>query len=588
MRLWVLLVGVLLLLGGTASAQDRAWVQIESQPTLREAEDRARAYATIFPDVVGFRVASGWYAIALGPYTAAAAADRLARLRADNMVPADSFIALGEVYRAPFWPAGVDPGSLLPLAGAPATAEALAPLPDVPVQDPVAEPVPPPPPDETVAEARQSEADLDREGREALQDALKFFGHYTSAIDGAIGPGTRAAMEAWQVAEGLEPTGVLTTKQRAALLGKRAEIEAKLGLRTVTEEEAGIEIALPLALVAFDRYEPPFVHFAETNGSGLRAVLISQPGDEAALAGLYDVMQTLDVVPVTGPRERRDRSFTIEGGDARVAAYAQAEIDGGFIKGFLLIWDQGQADLAGRALTAMKSSFKPVGTRALDPGLVVLDDSARAGMLSGLEVRRPALSRSGFYVSATGQVLTVPEALDGCTRITLDGGPEAEVTFADTALGIALLTPKTPLAPAAVAGIETGPARPGSEVAVAGYPYEDAIPAPTLTYGLLAADSGLDGEAGLRRLEMATRAGDAGGPVLDGAGAVLGLLLPRQTGGTQVLPDGVAFAVSGAVLTERLAAAGVIATPPVRDGALAPEDLAARASQVTVLVSCWK
>ena len=90
---WVALV-VALVLGGVAVAQDgpRAWVQIEAQPTLTEAEARARAYAGAFPDVAGFRMASGWYAIALGPYTPDAAAARLNELRRDNLVPADSFV----------------------------------------------------------------------------------------------------------------------------------------------------------------------------------------------------------------------------------------------------------------------------------------------------------------------------------------------------------------------------------------------------------------------------------------------------------------------------------------------------------------
>ncbi len=587
MRLWLVLVGVLLMLGGAASAQERAWVQIESQPTLKEGEDRARAYATIFPDVVGFRVASGWYAIALGPYTKAAAEDRLARLRADNMIPSDSFIALGEVYRTPFWPVGTDPAALLPQSEAPATAEALEPLPDA--AEPVAAvPEPEPQPaDETLAEAKASESDLDREAREALQGGLKFFGFYSSAVDGAFGPGTRAAMSAWQEAKGYEPTGVLTSRQRAALLGEKAEIEAALGLETITEEEAGIAITLPMALVAFDRYEPPFVHFSGKDGSGLRALLISQPGDEAALAALYEALQTLDAVPPGGPRELSDRRFTIEASDGHVASYAQAEAEGGFIKGFMLIWTPDSAEIAGRALTAMKSSFQPVGRKALDPGLVMLSEETRAGMLSGLEVRRPSRSRSGFYVSDTGQVLTVPEVLDGCSRVTLDGGPEVDVTFADAALGLALLTPRQPLSPPAVAGIETGPARPGIEIAVAGYPYEDAIPAPALTFGTLAAETGLAGEAGLRRLDLAARSGDAGGPVIDAAGAVLGLLLPTPTGGAQVLPEGVAFAASGKVLAERLTAAGVAVQPPRREGALAPADLVARARKMTVMVSCW-
>ena len=52
-------VGLWAALGGAGSAQDRVWVQVEAQPTLREAEDRARAYAGAFPDVSGYRLRSG-------------------------------------------------------------------------------------------------------------------------------------------------------------------------------------------------------------------------------------------------------------------------------------------------------------------------------------------------------------------------------------------------------------------------------------------------------------------------------------------------------------------------------------------------
>jgi peptidoglycan hydrolase-like protein with peptidoglycan-binding domain len=579
MRLWVWVAGWLLLWGGNAAAQDRAWVQIESFRTLAEAEQAARARSSYLPDVAGFRVASGWYAIVLGPYSRTAAEARLATLLAENLIPADSLISVGEVYRQPFWPVGADPAATGPLT-----------LTVDPAPAPAAEPEPAPPPvtDETLSEARASEAALDRDQRKALQDGLKFFGFYGSAIDGAFGAGTRSAMSAWQETKGYDPTGTLTTRQRAELLDDRARIEAELGLATVTEEEAGIEMSLPLALVAFDRYEPPFVHFAEKDGSGVRVALISAPGDEATLSGLYDILQRLDAIPVTGARSLRDRGFTIEGADSRGAAYAEARLEGGLVKGFLILWAPEKSALAGRALSAMKASFKPVGKRALDPGLVPLDDSTRAGMLSGLEVRRPAFSRSGLWVSDTGQVLTVAEAVQGCSRITLDNGPEAEVTFADAGSGLALLTPRKPLSPPEVAGIDTAAPREGGEVAVAGYPYEDALPAPTLTYGVLAAATGLNGETGLRRLDLAARPGDAGGPVLDTAGAVVGMLLARPAADSgQVLPEGVAFAAGGAALAERLAAAGVTAAAAARDGALAPNDLAARAARITVLVGCW-
>ena len=61
-----------LLSGLTAShAQDRVWLQIEAQPRLDTAQERAEAYAGVFPETNGFRLRSGWYAIVLGPYAVA-------------------------------------------------------------------------------------------------------------------------------------------------------------------------------------------------------------------------------------------------------------------------------------------------------------------------------------------------------------------------------------------------------------------------------------------------------------------------------------------------------------------------------------
>jgi peptidoglycan hydrolase-like protein with peptidoglycan-binding domain len=583
MRVWVV-AALFAWVVGVAAAQERAWVQIEAQPTLAEAQARARAYAAAFPDVAGFRVGSGWYAIVLGPYSPEAAALRLRELLTGNLVPGDSFVSRGEVYRDPFWPVGADP------AAAPVQQAA---LPEIavaapePAPAPAAEPEPPPEPDETVAEARRSEAELDRDARKELQAALQWSGFYDGGIDGAIGPGTRAAMEAWQADRGFPATGVLTTRQRADLLGERARIEAELGLQTITEREAGIEVALPMAMVEFEGYDPPFVLYRAKGGSGLRVILLSQPGDAGALRGLYDILQTLDTVPADGPRELLDRSFTLEGANGTTSAYATAEVTQGLVKGWMLVWEPAAAPRIEAVKKAMRATFRPVGARALDPGLVPLDDASRAGLLAGMEVRRPERSRSGLFVAADGTVLTVAEAVQGCGRVTIDRDTEADVVLADAAAGLAVLRPRAALAPRALAGFEPGVVRPGAEVAVAGYSYEDALPAPALTFGTVAAATGLEGEPGLRRLSIATLPGDAGGPVLDSSGALVGMLLPRAEAGARVLPEGVAFAAGAPELAARLAAAGVAVRDAVRDGALSPEDLTKRATAMTVLVSCW-
>jgi peptidoglycan hydrolase-like protein with peptidoglycan-binding domain len=576
---------VLLMLGGVAQAQtpsgDASYVRIEARPTLAEAEARARAYGAVFPDVLGFRLETRWYGIALGPYTAAQAADRLAELRRENLIPADSYLSDGSNFRGQFWPVGAPPAPPLPT---PLAATEAVPEPTAPVE---AAPLAPAAVDETPAEARQSEAALTPAQREDLQRALQWDGFYAAAIDGAFGPGTRRSMAAWQAAMGMDPTGVLTTRQRETLVANWQADVAEYGLQTVSEPEAGIEITLPLGLVQFDHYEPPFVHFVPKTSGGMRVILISQPGDQEALYGLYDILQTLTIMPTTGERSRDERSFQIIGTSASLQSHAFAETRAGLVKGYILVWSPDQADRAQRVLGQMQASFRPIGNRALDPGMVPMADTTRRGLLSGLEVRRPKLSASGFFIDASGRVLTSAETVAQCGRITLDGVTDATVQFRDAATGLAVLTPARAMAPPAVAAFQQAPDRIGAEVAVAGYAYGDALPAPVISFGVLEDVQGLAGEAGLKRLSIATLPGDVGGPVLDATGAVLGMLLPRAAGDARVLPEGVAFAASGAAVTTALRAQGLDVTASAAAGALAPEDLSRKASGMTVLVGCW-
>ena len=251
------------------ATEEQAWIQIESYPSEATARARAEAYAAEFPDVTVFKGRS-WHAIVLGPYSPEAAAGRLAELRRSGQVPGDAFVTDGGGFT----------GVLEDLA----VAEAVEPEPiatEAPVSETVEpaamaaetmapESIEPAPlviePDETLREARASEAELSRDERMTLQEALKWYGFYASGIDGAFGQGTRASMSAWQEANGFEPTGVLTTRQRATLVTNHAADLAEFGFESVTEAEAGIEITLPLSLVTFDNYEPPFVHFAEKDG----------------------------------------------------------------------------------------------------------------------------------------------------------------------------------------------------------------------------------------------------------------------------------------------------------------------------------
>ena len=97
-----------------AYAQDATWVQVEAQPSLNAAESRARSYAAA-PNVNGFSLGSGWYAVALGPYSPEDAATVLRNYRNEGRIPRDSFIAFSAAFRQQFWPVGANLLKVTPL-----------------------------------------------------------------------------------------------------------------------------------------------------------------------------------------------------------------------------------------------------------------------------------------------------------------------------------------------------------------------------------------------------------------------------------------------------------------------------------------
>lgn len=580
LRYGIALITGLLLAASALWAQDEppVWVQIEARPSLTEAQDGAGSYAASLPDVQGFSLGRGWYAIALGPYRREEALRVLQVYRAEGVIPRDSYIAERSAYQQQFWPIGASfpeqPAGVLPDQ------------PPVIAQEPEPEPVPAPAPvDETPREARESESLLSAEARANLQTALTWAGVYEGAIDAAFGPGTRAAMALWQQANGHEQTGVLTTLQRTALLERYNAVLEGLGLQILRDTATGIALKFPTAIVEFDRYEPPFAHFKPKGDIDANVLLISQQGNAATLAGLFDVMQTLTIVPEDGPRRLESDRFTLIGEDARHVSQTEVWLREGEIKGFTLIWPAGDEERRKRLMSEMLNSFDWLpGT--LDPA-EGSGAEQRINLMSGLEVRQPKLSRSGFFVDGTGAVLTTSEVVNECRRITIDETYDAEIAVTDATIGVSVLRPNRPLAPRGVATFQELTPRLLSDVAVAGYSYGGVLGAPTLTFGQVSDLRGLNGETHLKRLALTALEGDVGGPVLDAGGAVLGMLLPHRQDG-RALPEGVSFAATNGALQGVLAQGGITPRTTSELGRIPAETLTDRAGALTVLVSCWE
>lgn len=579
-----------------AISQEVAYIQIEAQPTLNEAQFRAQAYAGALPQVNGFSLGSGWYAITLGPFDP----DQAEALRREYLrtgqIPRDAYVTDGREYQDQYWPIGANtqPNAEPPVTGEPpAPVVEVTPLDDLPQTNdaPVElapEIVEAPEPviiDETPYQARQSEALLSAEERNMLQVALKWAGFYEGRIDGAFGQGTRGSMAQWQAANDFEPTGILTTLQRAELLAQYNAVFDGLGFETVRDDKAGIQIDMPMGALRFDGYSPPFARYLPSGELAVQVHLISEPGDAATLGGLYEIMQTLQIIPLDGPRNLNRNGFTIEGANDEIVSYTEVSLQGGEIKGFTIVWPAGDEGRRTRVQERIQASFTRIP--GILSGALNLDVAQSLDLVAGLEVRQPEFARSGMWADGSGQVVTLAAGLETCSSIMLESEHEATLAAVDPASGLALLRPLEALSPPAQALLQKSPPRLQTEIAVAGYSFGGQLGAPSVTFGTVENMEDLSGDTARMRLSAHTTEGDLGGPVLDMSGAVIGLLVP-QTDNSRSLPEDVRFALKEASLEAFLAAQGVTSAVTTDVGRMEAEDLRLAASDLTTLVECWK
>jgi hypothetical protein len=107
-----------------------------------------------------------------------------------------------------------------------------------------------------------------------------------------------------------------------------------------------------------------------------------------------------------------------------------------------------------------------------------------------------------------------------------------------------------------------------------------------MAFGTLADLQGINGEATIQRLSLDTADSEAGGPVFDLTGSVLGMVLPGATEG-RTLPEDVTLALRADQLSAAFAAAGLTPTISTRTETMSRERLARLGADMTVTVSCW-
>lgn len=571
------------LIAGASVAQDMRWIQIEAQPSLLEAETRARIYAQEFPDTQAHSIGSGWYAITLGPLPEDQADLRMSQLRARAAIPRGSFLATGANYRQRIYPIGPTPTAVTPAQTAKAdvvqeeaaqvsvseTVESAAPEPSITVHD------------ETLSEARASEGLLSSEEKMDLQRYLQWAGYYNSTIDASIGRGTRRAMAAWQTDNGYEDTGVLTTAQRQRLRAQYFAIFDGLGLETHRDLEAGISIDLPKEVVAFDAYAAPLAHFkSQETSSPAHVFLISAAGNRGDLAAIYGVLPTLSIVPMNIEKSLNKDRFVITGAGTTTRTFITASHASGEIKGFGLIWPNQNEEQFDRLVAHMRKSFDTF-SGTLDPSLSVAINDPETEF--GVAIRKPAFVKSAVFVSDQGHAITDTSDLEQCSALTIGGTYDAEI-IARSETGAGLLSPKSDFNPISYAKLGNA-VRKGDKTFLSSYPYGGRLGLASVTQATVAETSDLSGNTEKFRLDFLAEPGDFGGAILDQSGNLTGILVSQDDTG-RVLPKNVNFAAASDALASMMQSAGLRLSSG-KTQRLDDMALIASAQNILTPIECW-
>ena len=224
-------------------------------------------------------------------------------------------------------------------------------------------------------------------------------------------------------------------------------------------------------------------------------------------------------------------------------------------------------------------------------------ETATAGSGPARQLLKKVSTGSGFRVNAEGHILTNEHVVRGCVDVRIPSAAgafsqQARVAARDVGADLALLTAT---AGAVFASFRQGRGiRPGAAVVVAGFPLRGVLAAGmNVSTGTVAALAGLRNDRRLIQITAPVQPGNSGGPVLDLAGNVVGVVVSKLNAlkvarATGDIPQNVNFAVSAGTARAFLDAEGVAYATAPSDKARAPEDVAAAARKFTVLVECWK
>ena len=223
-------------------------------------------------------------------------------------------------------------------------------------------------------------------------------------------------------------------------------------------------------------------------------------------------------------------------------------------------------------------------------------------------------SGSGFFISKLGHIITNEHVVRNCERVTVGDSAKKQVSAyvleTDRRNDLALLKLSSTkmastetqslvrklgisIVPLSARGLlRSKDVELGESVLVAGYPYGEFFSnSIKVTGGMVSAIRGMGDDIGQFQIDAAVQPGNSGGPIYDGYGNIVGLVI-SQLNKLKVakaigsLPENVNFGIKASTVRQFLTASGLPTKWSEKSKSMTTRDLAKIAKHQTVMVVC--
>lgn len=422
----------------------------------------------------------------------------------------------------------------------------------------------------------------DTDFRKGLQIRLAWTGDYVGAFDGSIDAASLRAIRDFQARHGMTPSGIIDEPMLRLLIARSDEAEKALGMTLVDDATTGARAALPLGLVRdFGATEVGNLWRSSDDAVEIETVRIADTGQ--TLRGLFDVLSQ-----PTADRSVSDAEFGgtwfVLGGQESGRRYVMRFVErDGDLRGLSISYTKGEAERMAPYAVVASNLFDPFAGEPQSP-LVASNETkpfssmlARKREVGAPEARyamayadpdRPHvfelpgeagagdvqpgaqefdMAGTGFVVSRDGWLLTNAHVVRSCRTVLVGDLGAASRTIFDSENDLALI--KVDAALGEPLEISAGKPRLGEDILALGYPLRSILAdSLNVTRGNVSSLLGLMNDPRYLQISAAVQPGNSGGPLVDLAGRVVGVVTAKLNAvavadATGDIPQSINFAI---------------------------------------------